>query len=249
MLNASHQPTEVCTHERRPGTTVCLHCRHEARVLARVRRKQLVLRGGALVVALAVVGTAGLLSAGALRNRAAKRGTPAPIVTIAESSPAKDSGTSAAAANGPNTSATVPTNVPVAQQGELARRDGAPASPVIAMGQTSLGNGVTAVRDDSTVTLAFDTPDIRTRMPDKFERFIRTTLPRIYGAAADSALAALPMGNIVSSQKVLLYDLPTRGIHIALHAGWSIALYPETRAGQDGPLVVRYRASVVDRPY
>jgi hypothetical protein len=28
---------------------------------------------------------------------------------------------------------------------------------------------------------------------------------------------------------------------------WSIQLYPETRPGQDGPLVVRYRVSVVSR--
>src|SRR5437773_586464 len=33
-------------HELRPGTTVCVHCRHAARAVARERRQRLLLRAG-----------------------------------------------------------------------------------------------------------------------------------------------------------------------------------------------------------
>jgi hypothetical protein len=90
------------------------------------------------------------------------------------------------------------------------------------------------------VVLDFDTKLARTRMADKFERFVRATLPSIYGAAADSALARLPQGAL-ASQGDLIGDLPTRGMRIPLPNGGAIVLFPMTRQGQDGPLVTRYR--------
>jgi hypothetical protein len=117
-------------------------------------------------------------------------------------------------------------------------------APIVPAGQSELSAGVTALRGDSDVVVAFDTPMARTRRPEKFEAFVRTTLPMVYGAAARNVLAKLPDGTIVG-QGELLSELPKRGIRIPLDAEWMIRLFPETRPGQDGPLVIRYRVSVV----
>lgn len=231
MVNASQQPSEICTHERRPGTTVCLHCRHEARLTAQARRKRLMLRGSAVAVVVAIFGVAGLLSASALRGRSAK--APESVLHLASATPASS-----------NVADTQPTAVAVTQQGEVSHRAVSPTLAALPGGETSFGDGVTATRNDSIVLVAFDTPATRTRMPEKFERFVRETLPRVYGAIADSALAHVPRGGLARTQQELLYELPTRGVHIPTRDGRSIALYPEIRPGQDGPLVVRYRVSI-----
>ncbi|MFI5228104.1 MAG: hypothetical protein ACHQWU_03480 [Gemmatimonadales bacterium] len=121
-----------------------------------------------------------------------------------------------------------------------------PLSPVIPLGQSTLAAGVVAARTDSSVVVSFDAPMLRTRMPVKFEAFVRRTLPEIYGPSADTALAKLADGGI-ARQGDLLTELPARGARIPLHDGWTIAVYPETRPGQDGPLVVRYRVSLSNR--
>ncbi len=112
------------------------------------------------------------------------------------------------------------------------------------MGQSSLPDGVTATRTDSGVTLAFDTPSTRTRVAEKFERFVRSTLPTLYGHDVDASLAAIPLGAL-TKQGDLLSELPTRGIRIPVKDEWTLAVYPETRPGQDGPLVVRYRTAMI----
>jgi hypothetical protein len=241
VLNASHQLTEVCTHERRPGTTVCLHCRHQARIVARARNKRLLLRGGAAAVVLTVVAAATLLSANALRSRSeagnsARSEAPPLVATGTEADRTPQSIVAPSA-----------TRKPVTQQGEVEPAPASPLAPIVAAGQTPLGDGVTVTRGDSGIVVDFDTPEARTRTPEKFERFVRATLPRLYGPAADSALAKIPGGGIAGSQQALLYQLPTSGIRIALDNGWWILLLPEIRPGQDGPLVVRYRAAVVNR--
>jgi len=114
-------------------------------------------------------------------------------------------------------------------------------APTIAIGESPLAGGILATRTESGVTLAFDTPMARTRIPEKFEQLVRATLPQIYGHALDSALAKIPKGGLVR-QGNLVSELPTRGIHVPVTEGWTLAVYPETRPGQDGPLVVRYRA-------
>jgi hypothetical protein len=196
-----------------------------------------------------------MLSADALRGRGANRNQPKQTRATSDSAAAAKVIADAPQTSAPPAASTTsaastanPSSTPVAQQGDVARRMGAPLAPIIAMGQSSLGDGIVAVRDDSSVVLAFDTPETRTRIPEKFERFVRATLPRIYGPAADSALAKIAAGGMVSDQKTLLYELPTRGVRIALRDGWWMVLYPEIRPGQDGPLVIRYRAAVVDRP-
>jgi hypothetical protein len=122
----------------------------------------------------------------------------------------------------------------------------APLTPAIAMGESALElpAGATAVRSDSDVVVSFDQMMARTRRPEKFEDIVRTTLREVYGPSVAAALAKLPVGGIVS-QGELLTELPARGVRIPFNAGWIIRLFPETRPGQDGPLVVRYRVRVV----
>lgn len=100
-----------------------------------------------------------------------------------------------------------------------------------------------AVRTGDTVVVHFDTSPMRTRRADKFDRIVRQTLGTVYGPLADSALAAVAEGALAKPGD-LLADLPTRGIHLALPGGFKISLWPETRPGRDGPLVVAYRTVV-----
>jgi hypothetical protein len=226
---------DICTHERRPGTTVCLHCRHAARVAARSQRKRVVLRATAIFAAVAAVSAGGVLGAVALSGRRGPARAPnqplaeAPASADAHGSPSLTNEASAATVEQAGTVASV----------------GSPLSPVIPAGTTIIADGVSADRVDSTVTLSFDAPMTRTRIPEKFERFLRTTLEQVYGRSVDSVLAKVPAGSIVATQGALLYELPTRGIHIPLQDAWQLAIYPEIRPGQDGPLVVRYRVAVV----
>lgn len=193
------------------------------------------LRGSAVSVVVAIFGVAGIMSAGALRSRSAK--APDQVVRFASAVPATPAS---------DTQPPQPASAPVTQQGEVARRSASrTVVPMLPLGETSLGEGVTAFRSDTGVLVAFDSPLARTRMPEKFERFVRTTLPRIYGVIADSALAHVPLGSMARSQQELLYELPARGVRIAMRDGHTFAVYPEIRPGEDGPLVVRYRVAVV----
>jgi hypothetical protein len=253
-----------CTHLRGPGTTVCLHCRRDARRAALARTAQLALRILAGVVAVAVVGiliratlhafpgdsprshalvTGGMPAAdsamsrvtrtaevatphqsdGSLRDSRAVRGTVISKRTTAPgSSAAKPLGSAIPAAAA---AATLP-------------------APALAEGRTDLGNGIFAMRNGRVVTVYFDTPLGRTRKPDKFEATVRATLPRVYGAVADSALARVPRGDIASLGNPAT-DLAATGIRLPAGNGVTLALWPETRPGQDGPLAVSYRATVV----
>jgi hypothetical protein len=120
----------------------------------------------------------------------------------------------------------------------------APFAPVILRGETMLADSVVAVRGDSDVVVEFDRPKIRTRRPDKFEQFVRTTLEYVYGAPGAGVISKLPYGAI-ASQGDLINELPTRGIRIPVDSAWVIRVFPETKTGRDGPLVVRYRVRLV----
>jgi hypothetical protein len=120
----------------------------------------------------------------------------------------------------------------------------APFTPVLPQGRSELADGITATRSDSVVVLSFDTKLARTRRPDKFEQFVRTTLPSVYGTAVDSVLARVPVGAL-AGQGDLVNELPARGMRIPASGGWTIMLFPMTRPGQDGPLVVQYRVSMI----
>jgi hypothetical protein len=263
--SASNTVSPPCTHERRPGTTVCLLCRQEARVAASDRRKKLLLRGTALGIVVAVIAL-GLSSAAIFRGRAAAREeasaeapasakvaiTPAPspdsVIPQGGQAPGSAPGSAPISAPAPATPAVVPAAAPAkpaATVASVAANDARNAIlvPTIKVGDTRLGNGAIATRNDSGVAVAFDTPELRTRTPQKFESFLRTTLSQIYGPRIDQVLAGLPSGKIVG-QGDLVYDLPTRGIQLPVQQGWHLEVYPEIRPGRDGPLVVRYRAIV-----
>jgi hypothetical protein len=114
---------------------------------------------------------------------------------------------------------------------------------IVPPGESPLPDGVTAFRDDAVVTVSFDTPLARTRVAEKFERFVRATLPAVFGSGADSALAKLPVGAL-ANQGNLIAELPSTGVRIPVGSVWEIRVYPETRKGLDGPLVIRYRTTV-----
>ena len=65
----------------------------------------------------------------------------------------------------------------------------------------------------------------------------------MYGPTADSALAAVPAGRLAAPNE-LVTTLPARGVHLAAASGAKLVLWPETRAGRDGPLVVAYRVTI-----
>ena len=116
-------------------------------------------------------------------------------------------------------------------------------APTIGDGRTSLRDGIVAERHGDEITVHFDTPAGRTRRPEKFEGILRATLPQIFGAAVDSALRAMPAGTIVPPQG-LTTELPTQGLYIPLPGGPTLRIWPETRPGEEGPLVVRYRVLI-----
>ena len=114
-------------------------------------------------------------------------------------------------------------------------------APLVPVGRTSLRDTMVVDRAGDTVRVSFDLALSRTRRSDKFEAIVRSTLPQVYGAPADSALRALPAG-VVARAGDLVTTLSERGFRIPLADGGTIAVWPETRAGRDGPLVVAYRA-------
>lgn len=223
--------TGSCQHERRPGTVVCLYCRHEQHMaeVGRQRSRQMVV-GGVLAVVVAVGVWGPFRQAGEEAGAATTASTS--IVPPASAIETRaDALVEAPPAVGVASAATVPDRSPVPR-------------PIVAPGRTSLGDGAVAVRSGDTVAVHFDTPEARTRRPEKFERIVRSTLPAIYGAAADSALAAVPQGMLASGGD-LLTALPEQGVRIPTSDGGALMLWPETRPGRDGPLVVTYRATVV----
>jgi hypothetical protein len=118
-----------------------------------------------------------------------------------------------------------------------------PLKPIVAEGRTALRDGLVAVRTGDTVTVHFDTPLMRTRQPQKFEQLVRATLPAIYGAAVESVLATVAAGELMRGADPTSVPM-ARGVYLPLAAGWSLALWPETRPGRDGPLIVTYRTAL-----
>lgn len=247
MVQPSPQlPSDTCTHERGPGTTVCLHCRREARMVASEKRRRLLLRGGATTIVLATLGTAAALGASAMRAKAAAKVAKPAVNVPAGSSPVvpeprSSTPDSSAVSAVPPVSNTVGATTVSAVSSPAPGPAVGPA-PILPQGPSTLTGGIAANRSDSVVTLSFDISGVRTRRAEKFEQLVRTTLPQIYGAVADSALARIPLGEL-AKQGDLVNELPTRGLHIPLTSGKSVALYPVTRPGQDGPIVVQYRVS------
>jgi hypothetical protein len=196
-----------------------------------------VLVGGVIVVAVA----GGAISLSRQQKGVAPKQIEAPDSTSRPDHPVV---TSTLAATGPGS---VRPAVPVGSSPPAP----APALPAkafettLAMGRTDLSDSVYAMRADSGVRVFFDTQMGRTRRRDKFEQIVRSTLPKVYGEKAASALALVPEGNFAVDGN-LIDDLPARGIRLAVPTGGVIVIWPETREGRDGPLVVSYR-TVVER--
>lgn len=243
--------SSTCAHDLGPGTKVCLRCRQEQRDAARSRHQQML--GVFGVAAMGVFGlyVMGASVAGAWHaaarpdtGRVVTRASVVAssvngghevkqqgdsVVTARTAIPAA-SAASAAITAAPDPSTTVPATKP-------------PIEILVSEGRTDLTESLIAERAGDSLVVDFDTPTTRTRRRDKFEVVVRRTLPMIYGAPVDSVLRTIPNGGIVGDVD-LLDELPKRGVRLPLGNGSTLELWPETRPGQDGPLVVSYRARV-----
>jgi hypothetical protein len=223
---------QTCPHGLRPGTTVCLHCRHDARVAARQRRYRLIARagllmlGGGAIVALVIGGVVAIAP-----------GEDSAIAAVGQSVTM----VSSAGAPASTTAAASPSARPATPPVAAAPVERLVLRPSIPEGRRELGDSMFAVREGSNVTVHFDTETLRTRFDWKFEGVVRATLPLVYGEVTRAALDSIPSGTMVRGGD-LLTDLPTRGFPIAVGAD-QLRVWPITRPGRDGPLVVGYRAS------
>jgi hypothetical protein len=204
-------------------------------------------RGAAATIVVATALAATALGATAIRGRNAARraesvanATNPPVATVASVASVPATASSPVIAD-----SAPPSTVP--PKGEKSISGGvsatAPLMLIVPPGESPLPDGVTAFRNDAVVTVSFDTPLARTRVAEKFERFVRATLPAVFGSGADSALAKLPVGTL-ANQGNLITELPSTGVRIPVGSVWEIRVYPETRKGLDGPLVIRYRTTV-----
>ena len=115
--------------------------------------------------------------------------------------------------------------------------------PTIAEGRRQLGDSVFAIREGRQVTVHFDTETLRTRFDWKFEGVVRATLPLVFGPDARAALDSIPTGTLASGGQ-LMTELTRRGIPLRL-GNQTLTVWPVTRQGRDGPLVVGYRAASI----
>ena len=245
----------TCTHERRPGTAACLYCRREARLAARARHHRFIAWAGTGALGLAVVAKAGVSGMAAFtcwRPPAWILNSASAMMTMQSSGAGASHLMLVTSPSGTNIvpapmAASVSSSIlapAAATAAALARALIPPLLPIVGQGTTMLRDSLVAVRMGNNVTLHFDTPAERTRRPEKFEQIVRSTLPAIYGPAVDSLLAKIPSGRLARGGD-LMTDLPTRGLRLALGEGWVLAVWPETRIGHDGPLVVTYRTTVM----
>lgn len=239
-----------CDHELRPGTTVCLRCQHAERGAKRARQRQMIARGGAATLALGAIVAVGIAAVGAWRSRAGsspgRRASTGAVTAVSAFDSTANADTilgtvgSASVASGSASPSGSPVNNATSAAG-IAPASNRVVSPIIPVGRTVLRDTMVAERMGDTVRVSFDLLFSRTRRPEKFEAIMRATLPQVYGAVADTALRSLPEGSVARAGD-LIATLPERGIRISMAGGTTIAVWPETRAGRDGPLVVAYRA-------
>jgi len=244
MTHAMELPTTACPHELRPGTTVCLHCRWEAKSAARKRRRRILMKGSSGLALLTTLAVMGLVGRVAILERLSPARLRNATVTDVGGDAVKPMPAVHRQAPPPATSQQGATTTLASASASVAKAALAPVSPVVPQGQSMIPDSLLATRADSVITVSFDRTMIRTRNPWKFERLVRSTLPALYGAAADSALSRIPEGGL-ARQGDLINELPTRGMRIPVAPGWTFTLFPITRPGHDGPLVTQYRVSVV----
>ncbi len=246
----------TCPHDLGKGTTVCLRCRQERRDADRARQQQLLGLSG--VAAMGLIGLYVIGASAASAFRADQRPDSAHVAprasVIATSVNQGREVTLQGNAAVATASVHAPVAAPVSAPAPMALASApasapAPAAPalrppfalIVREGRTALPDSIIAERGGDSVIVDFDTQATRTRRRDKFEDVVRRTLPLVYGATVDSVLRAIPAGGIIGGVD-LLTELPRQGAHLKVAAGWTLDLWPETRPGQDGPLVVGYRA-------
>lgn len=234
-----------CPHDLRPGVTVCLHCRRAEMDVSRAKVARVGVRAGAaglviaITVAFVVSGSDALRDSGDLQT-----GNPPSLETaslVGADSP-QDSLVSAAPNPVRGSALLMAAEPPVPPAIKSTPR---PLAPLVAPGRTEVGDGLYIERAGETVTVHFDTPTTRTRRRDKFESVVRRTLPEVYGSAAEAILSSIPEGTLVDPT-IMVTDIAERGRGVRLDSGdgWKFSLWPETRPGEDGPLVVSYRVAV-----
>ena len=232
----------TCPHDLGKGTTVCLRCRQERRDADRARQQQLLGLSGVAVMGLIGLYVVGASAASAFRaDSRFDSAQVAPRASVVASSVSERREVTLQGVAAPATApvpAPVPASVPASVPAPVSRP---PFALIVREGRTALPDSIIAERSGDSVIVDFDTPAARTRRRDKFEDAVRRTLPLVYGGIVDSVLRAIPAGGIIGSVD-LLTELPSRGAHLKVAAGWTLDLWPETRPGQDGPLVVGYRA-------
>lgn len=221
----------TCTHELRPGTTVCLYCRHEAHQAREAGRRRTLIRAALATVALAALVAVGVTAAKVMRSA-----TPATTTTLASADvvvpPVESAGMLPESDDGL-------AGVKLLEAAPVPRLSRTAHEPLIDVGRTNLGDGMFAVRTDDTVRVHFDTELARTRRAPKFERIVRRTLPAVYGPAADTLLALIPDGTLTAGGD-LVRDLPATGIRLDAGTGLGIVIHPVTRPGRDGDIVISY---------
>ena len=218
-MNSVLSPT--CPHGLRPGTTVCLHCRAEARAKQSKERWLVAARFGIATVGVGVVLAA--LIGGVMAITPEASSTARPLDS--------SSGVVAQAAKVVRPVAAKPRPAPPR------------IVPTISEGRRELGDSMFAVREGFQVTVHFDTEERRTRYDWKFEDVVRATLPVVMGAEVRAALDSIPEGTWARGGD-LLNELTTKGIALENPGGQELLrVYPITRPGRDGPLVVAYRVA------
>ncbi len=237
-----------CPHELRPGVTVCLHCRRAEMDIARAKVARVGVRAGAVGLTLAVTVAFVVSGSDALKDSAQVPTSSTPSVELPSLAVAvstlPDSAVSppvrAAARSSAEVNASAQRPAP-----PVAQPTPRPLGPLVAPGRTEMGDGLYIERAGETVTVHFDTPTTRTRRRDKFESVVRRTLPEVYGSAAEAILSNIPEGTLVDPA-IMVTDIAERGRGVRLDSGdgWKFSLWPETRPGEDGPLVVSYRVAV-----
>jgi hypothetical protein len=178
------------------------------------------LRGSALSAVLLVLGSVGTIGAVTLRRHNATRRIESPVQAhevVGTTNPTPNPPTDSAPAPTPTPAPIIPAPTPASGPSTEPTPTAITLKPIVPEGTTTLAGGVTATRHDSVVILSFDFAGARTRMPERFERLVRTTLPSVYGARADSAIRAIPDGGIVR-QGDLFTELSERGARIPLGA-------------------------------
>lgn len=231
-----------CPHDVGPGIPVCLRCRKENRVATRDRRRRALFATAAIALGVATIGAAG--AAGMLDSELRAAGFTLPAAPVPSTPSASEPQSAPEIVPDTAPVVSVSSEDTVVSVASVTTPPVPELAPTIGEGRTPLRDGIVAQRSGDEITVHFDTPLARTRRPEKFEGVLRATLPQIFGASVDSALVAMPVGTLVPPHG-LTTDLPTQGLYVPVPGGSTLRIWPETRPGEDGPLVVRYRVLVV----